>query len=180
MKDIRAAVVAIFLFTMLLLGLCLSVKPAKAAPAPPVPSITWGPPPARERIIEVVDKVKPASWRVGAAVSWLDRYTASDMRLVSRCSGKAYRCVTVRGGTVKGGPVGWSSGSTVVIDTNKARYGKYARWYRADKHRTWLLIHELGHQHGLKHGTGRHVMNPYVNRYKRVLTTGQKKALRSR
>jgi hypothetical protein len=160
--------------------------PARAVAAPvPAAAITidWGKPkvtPPAKRVIEVVDKVKPTAWRVSTAVNWLDKYTASDMRLVSKCSGKAYRCITVRQGKVKGAPVGWSQGSTITIDTGKAASKKYRGWYGKSSNRTWLVIHELGHQHGLKHGTGRHVMNEYVNRYKLVLTTGQKKALRSR
>jgi hypothetical protein len=145
-------------------------------------------PPAK-RVIEVVDTIKPTSWRVGTAVKWLDRYTASDMRLVAKCSGKAWHCITVRQGKVKNykdsqgrwmKPVGWSQGSTITIDTGKAMNSANKRWYRYDKNRTWLLVHEIGHQFGLKHGNGRHVMNPYVDRYKMVLTAGQKKALKKR
>lgn len=146
-------------------------------------SIDWGKATTTspsKRVIEVVDKIKPSAWRVGAAVTWLDRYTASDMRLVARCSGKTYKCVTVRQGKVKGSPVGYSKGSTITIDTGKANNSKYRAWFGKDKHRTWLLVHELGHQHGLKHSTGRNVMNEYVNRYKLVLTSGQRATLRKR
>jgi hypothetical protein len=147
--------------------------------APVALTIDWGKAkttPPNRRVIEVVDKIKPTAWRVGAAVKWLDRYTASDMRLVARCSGKAYRCVTVRQGKVDG-PVGWSDGATITVDTGKA-----ARldWYRLDSRRTWLLIHELGHQHGLGHSDGANLMNRYVNRYKLTLTSGQRAALRKR
>lgn len=146
-------------------------------------AIDWGKPETlapNRRVIEVVDKISPTAWRVGTAVNWLDRYTASDMRLVKKCTGKAYRCITVRQGKVKGKPVGWSQGATITIDTGKAKRGVYARWYRSDKNRTWLLIHELGHQHSLGHSTGRNVMNEYVNRYKKVLTSGQRATLRKR
>lgn len=160
-----------------------------AAPAPaaaatsPLAGINWSTPtttPPSKRVIEVVDKIAPTAWHVPAAVNWLDRYTASDMRLVARCSGKAYRCITIRQGKVKGGPVGWSQNSTITIDTGKAGRGVYRKYYRLDKHRTWLLIHELGHQHGLGHSKARNVMNPAPNRYKLVLTTSQKAHLRKR
>lgn len=137
-------------------------------------------PPPSQRVIEVVDKIKPTAWRVGAAVKWLDKYTASNMRLVSKCSGTAHRCITVKQGKVSGSPVGWSSGSTVTIDVNKAKTKKFHKWYKYDKHRTWLLVHELGHQFGLRHTTGSNVMNPYVNRYKMTTTASQRAHLRKR
>lgn len=158
-----------------------TVKPRGMAPV--AFSIDWGKAKTTspsKRVIEVVDKIKPSAWRVGAAVTWLDRYTASDMRLVARCSGKAYKCVTVRQGKVKGSAVGWSQGATITIDTGKAASAKYRNWFSKDARRTWLLIHELGHQHALGHSTGRNVMNEYVNRYKLVLTSGQRATLRKR
>lgn len=182
MTKISRPVVALLLFVALIVGLCSFTAPAKAASIIPVGWSTTVTPPAK-RVIEVVDKVKPTAWRISTAVNWLDRYTASDMRVVAKCSGKAYRCITIRQGRVKAktsGPVGWSQGSTITIDTAKAASKKYKRWYRYEKNRTWLLIHELGHQFGLGHGTGRHLMNEYVDRYKLVLTAGQKKHLRSR
>lgn len=150
--------------------------------APAGYSIDWGTPRVTspsKRVIEVVDKISPKAWRVSAAVNWLDRYTASDMRLVKKCSGKAYRCITVRAGKVNG-PVGWSQDSTVTIDTGKAKGGKYNRWYRYDKNRTWLLAHELGHQFGLDHSGSRNVMNEYVNRYTMTITSGQRRHLAKR
>jgi hypothetical protein len=186
MTKIRGPVAALFLITALIVGLCAFTAPADAAPVStgivPADWTVKVTPPAK-RVIEVVDKVKPTAWRISAAVNWLDRYTASDMRVVAKCSGKAYRCITIRQGRVKAktsGPVGWSQGSTITIDTTKAASKKYSRWYRYEKNRTWLTIHELGHQFGLGHGTGRHLMNEYVDRYKLVLTAGQKKHLRSR
>lgn len=168
------------ILTALAAVLALLVAPAPAQAASPI-TIDWPTTTApKDRVIEVVDKIKPTAWRVKTAVAWLDKYTASDMRVVSKCSGKAYRCITVKQGKVKGSPVGWSQGSTITIDTGKAASAKYKRWYRYDKARTWLLAHELGHQHGLGHGSGRHLMNPYVDRYKMTLTAGQKKALKSR
>jgi hypothetical protein len=181
MKNIRGPVAALVLITALLVGLCAFTAPAKAAPVPAAAvTIDWGKPTTtapKNRVIEVVDKIKPSAWRVGAAVTWLDRYTASDMRLVSKCSGKAFRCITIRTGKNKSSP-GYSSGNTITIDLK--RTGAMSRYYRYDKHRTWLLIHELGHQHNLGHSSGSNAMNQYVNRYRLALTASQKKALRSR
>ncbi len=177
MRPIRTTVIAV----AAAVAATLTSAPAQADPRQIEVTVRVVPP--AQRVIEVVDKIKPTSWKVKTAVNWLDRYTASDMRLVGKCSGKAYRCITIRQGRVgkkASGPVGWSQGSTITIDTGKAASKKYKRWYRYEKNRTWLLIHELGHQHGLGHGTGRHLMNPYVDRYKLVLTAGQKKALRAR
>lgn len=155
------------------------VRAAEVAPIkwPVAPTVTA----PKNRVIEVVDKIKPTAWRVSAAVTWLDRYTASDMRLVSRCSGRAYRCITVKAGKVTGSAaVGRSSGSTITIDTGKASTKRYREWYRYDRNRTTLLVHELGHQHGLAHSTGRNVMNPTVSRWRLVLTAGQRATLRKR
>ena len=169
-----------------LAGPLAAPAPAVAAPVAGIGGIDWSkaqPTPPSKRVIEVVDKISPREWRVSTAVNWLDRYTASDMRLVSRCSGKAYRCITVRQGRVgkwRSGAVGWSKNSTITIDTGKAKNSTYKRWYRYDSKRTWLLIHELAHQHGLGHSSGRNLMNPAVNRYKLVLTSSQKAHLRKR
>ena len=180
----------LMMIASLVAGLSAAPSPAAAAPTttPVAFAIDWskaGPPPPSKRVIEVVDRISPRAWRVSAAVNWLDRYTASDMRMVSRCSGKAYRCVTVRSGRVgawKSGPVGWSQGSTITIDTGKAMNSRYKRWYRYDSRRTWLLAHELGHQFALGHvgKNSRTLMNPYVNKGKLVLTSGQRAHLRKR
>jgi hypothetical protein len=178
MRLIRTSVIA--LITGFYLG---TPAPVQAAPVPTVMSIDWGKPTTpvpSKRVIEVVDRIAPAAWRVSAAVTWLDRYTASDMRLVKKCSGRAYKCVTVRQGKVKGSPVGYSQGSTITVDTGKAASGKYRAWFGKDKHRTWLLVHELGHQHALGHSAGANVMNEYVNRYRMILTSGQRATLRKR
>lgn len=183
MRRIRT--IAALAAAAVLAGPLAAPAPAVAAPTP-IAGIDWSkaqPPAPSKRVIEVVDKISPKAWRVSTAVNWLDRYTASDMRLVSRCSGKAYRCITVRQGRVgkkTSGPVGWSKGSTITIDTGKAASKKYRKWYRYDRNRTWLLIHEIGHQHALPHSGGRNLMNPYVTRYKLVLTSSQKAHLRKR
>lgn len=179
----RRIITTLALAAALLAGIVSAPSPA-AASAPVRAGITdwtWttpSPPPPSKRVIEVVDKIGPSSWRVSTAVNWLDKYTASDMRMVARCSGKAYRCITVRTGTNKTSP-GWSSGSTITIDLK--RTGKLSRYYRYDKYRTWLLAHELGHQFGLGHGKTRgNLMDQYVGRGSLKLTTSQRTHLRKR
>jgi hypothetical protein len=181
----RRIITTLALAAAVFAGIVSAPSPAAAAPVPTTRSwlttIDWskaGPPPPSKRVIEVVDKISPKSWRVSAAVNWLDKYTASDMRMVARCSGKAYRCITVRTGTNKTSP-GWSSGSTITIDLK--RTGKLSRYYRYDKYRTWLLAHELGHQFGLGHSKTRgNLMDQYVGRGSLKLTTSQRTHLRKR
>jgi len=167
-------------------GVLTSPPPAPAAPQPAtltVAGLGWSIPltpkavPARQRVIEVVDRAGSA-WLVGAAVDSVDRYTASDMRVVKKCTGRAYRCVTVKLGKVNG-PIGWSHGSTITIDAHKAmtRYRSY--YYRAGN-RGWLVAHELGHQFGLGHHGGHNLMNPDVRQKAMVLTTAQRKHLAKR
>lgn len=169
-----------FLTGLLVLTLLLWAVPAKAAsfgdgytvPAP------------RERVIEVVDAVKPSRWDVAGAAQWLDRYTASDMRVVKRCSGKAWRCITVKTGAVKGANVGWSSGSTITIDDAKAKRKTYRGCFTGQKRaavRTWLLAHELAHQFGLHHSArADNLMSPYCNRHGMRLTAAQRAHLKGR
>jgi len=175
-KYISGLVVALMLVVALVLGLFFVARPADAAPmvVSTISVAVVDRTPVDSRVIEVVDKVGPASWRVGTAVDWVDRYTTSDMRMVGRCSGRAYRCITVKTGKVNGDLVGWSQGSTITIDVKKANSKRYRVYYRWDKNRTWLLTHELGHQFGLSDSPGRDVMNRYVNRYRMVLTAGQR------
>lgn len=167
-------------------GVLTSPAPAPAANPTPelvVAGLGWSIPltpkvtPPRKRVIEVVDRAGSA-WLVGAAVDSVDRYTASDMRVVKKCTGRAYRCVTVKLGKVNG-PIGWSHGSTITIDAHKAmtRYRSY--YYRAGN-RGWLVAHELGHQFGLGHHGGHNLMNPDVRQKAMVLTTAQRKHLAKR
>lgn len=133
------------------------------------------PVPAADRVIEVVDRISPAAWKVAAASRWLDGRTTSRMVMVKRCSGKAYRCITVKSGRVAGKPIGYSSGSTITIDTGKAQRHRYTA-----KLRHWLLVHELGHQFGLTHSSGRNIMNPAESRQKMILTSAQRAHLKKR
>lgn len=168
-------------------GVLTSSPPAPARAAVPptltVAGIGWSIPltpkavAPSKRVIEVVDRAGSA-WLVGAAVDSVDRYTASDMRVVKKCTGRAYRCVTVKLGKVNG-PIGWSHGSTITIDAHKAmtRYRSY--YYRAGN-RGWLVAHELGHQFGLGHHGGHNLMNPDVRQKAMVLTASQRRHLAKR
>lgn len=159
------------------------VPPALPEPEPPAgpPVFTPVQPPAPgARVIEVVDQISPSAWRVSAAVTWLDGYTTSKTRMVSKCSGTAYRCVTFRQGTVSGDSVGWSSGYTITIDVTKANSSRYRPYYSQDSYRTWLLTHEFGHQFALPHRSDRNLMNPVVTKGALVLNSGQKTHLRAR
>jgi hypothetical protein len=145
----------------------------------PIANYEWNliPAPA-ERVTEIKGAV--SGWPVGAAVTWLDRYTASDMKRVKRCSGKAYRCITIRSGKVSGGAVGRIGNGVITIDTAKAASSKYRGHYRSQATRKWLVAHELGHAFGLKHGRGANLMNPTAGAGKLKLTTAQKHHLKGR
>lgn len=132
---------------------------------------------SKARVIEVVDAIPGNRWKVAKAVRWLDAYTASRARVVKKCTGTAFRCIRVQEGPVSG-PIGRSRGTVVTIDTERAESRAFKRWYGEDRHRTWLLVHELGHQFGLGHSTGGNVMNPAVNRYRMKLTSRQRAHLR--
>lgn len=165
--------------TALALGSCGTPAPAAPKAAPVTAVSDWSMPrvtPAAQRRIEVVDRIAPTTWRVGAAAEWLDRYTASNMVVVARCSGKAYRCVTVRGGKLPGNLVGWAKGNTITIDTVKVARSPY----RSATYRQRLLAHELAHTFGLHHAGGRNLMATTVDRMHLTLTAGQRAHLRTR
>ena len=154
---------------------------AKAAEVATVPvSFTWPKPivtPVNKRVIEVVDKVKPSKWNVGQAMNWLDRYTGSDMRLVGKCSGRAWRCITVRGGKLPGSYLGYTSGNTITIDTAKVdRHG-----YRSNYSRERILAHEFGHANGYGHShSGYNLMRPVISKVRLYLTPSQRRFFAAR
>jgi hypothetical protein len=130
-------------------------------------------------LVEVVNKLP--GWDVEKAVGFMDGYTASRVKFVARCSGKAWKCLTIRKGTVKGAPVGWRSGSTITIDVAKAkRYG----FAGSKQFRRYLVAHEVGHFYGLGHAGGWNLMNPnskYRGKYLPLkLNAAQVKALSSK
>jgi hypothetical protein len=139
---------------------------------PPTPQVT----PAAQRRIEVVDRLVPAKWRVGVAAEWLDRYTASNMVTVARCSGRAWKCVTVRAGKLPGNQLAVATSETITVDTAKVdRHG-----YRSDGARKRILAHELAHTFGVGHSSGRNLMATTLNRVTLKLTAGQRAYLRTR
>lgn len=108
-----------------------------------------------DRVVEVVNRLP--GWYVRQSVGFVDRYTASRVRFVAKCSGKSWRCLTIRSGKVSGAPVGWRKGSTITIDTAKAkRYG----FAGSKQFRRYMVAHEVGHFYGLGHEDGRNTMNP--------------------
>lgn len=142
----------------------------------------WRPtfPRVSDRVIEVRNRIPAGQrgrWNIKAAERWLDDATLSEMKVVSRCSGKAYRCITVRAGRVSGASVGWAERGVITIDTGKA--ARRAE-YRSASVRKWLLVHELAHTFGLKHAAGRHVMNPTPGPGRLVLTKAQRTYLAAR
>lgn len=185
-KLLTGPAMALILVVAFVVGLCAFAYPADAAPvaAPAsvraVTTIDWskGQSPVRGRTIEIVDKVGPSKYRVSQAVEWLDHYTGSDMKTVSRCSGKAYRCITIRGGALKGAPLAMSYGgkNLIVIDTAKVD----RRGYWSDASRKKIMAHELAHQFGLRHAGGNNLMATNINRVTMTLTSGQRSHLYTR
>jgi hypothetical protein len=170
----------------LALGLVASCgTPAPAVAAAPVPaafSISWGTvtpttTPASKRRIEVVDQLKPSKWRVSQAAEWLDRYTASNMVTVGRCSGHAWKCVYVRGGKLPGNWLAVTRGNTITVD-----YGKVdRRGYRSNYSRERILAHELFHTFAPRYGhshSGRNLMRTTMGATRLYLTSGQRGILR--
>lgn len=177
-------VLAVFGTTVLALGSCTTPAPAAAKVAPPPAVIDWPAlptptvTPAAQRRIEIVDQIIPATWKVGAAAEWLDRYTASDMVVVARCSGTAWKCVTVKGGKLPGSALAMAGvgGDWITVDTAKVD----RRGYRSDSARKRILAHELAHTFGVGHSSGRNLMATTLGRVSLKLTAGQRAYLRAR
>lgn len=179
------SLVGLLASTTLVVGSCGTPAPAAlfVAPAPITSPVTadWSNPvprvkPVSQRRIEIVDRLKPAEWRIGVAAEWLDRYTASNMVVVARCSGTAWKCVTVRGGKLKGNALAVANSRTVTVDTAKVnRLG-----YRSVSARKKILAHELGHTFGLGHARGRNLMATTIQSVSFTLTSRQKAYLRAR
>lgn len=163
MSRIRSALVLVAALLSILAGSFLAVTPlaAQANETPAflktdsstaawaVTQITFTPKtvPASQRRIEVVDQLKPSKWHVSQAVEWVDRYTASNMVTVSRCSGRAWKCVYIRGGKLGGNVLALTKGNTITVD-----YGKVdRRGYRSNYSRERILAHEIVHTFGYGH-----------------------------
>lgn len=118
------------------------VAPTPAAAAAPVFN-------TKPNVVEVVNKL-PRDWPVKESVAFIDRYTGSKMKLVSRCSGNARRCITIKQGRLKN-TAGWSKGSTITIDVYRTKHIRGWKGYYGKATKRWLVAHELGHQRGLSH-----------------------------
>lgn len=178
---------------MTTLALALAVLASCASPAPattpqtiPAPvsaafSISWGTvtptvTPAGKRRIEVVDQLKPTKWKVSQAAEWLDRYTASNMVTVSKCSGRAWKCVYVRGGKLGGNVLALTQGNRITVDTAKVdRHG-----YRSNLSREKILAHELAHSFGIVKHTNYTVMAAAIGKTRLSLNSTQRAFLRKR
>lgn len=178
---IRKVMVALATAVALAVFSC-APSPAKAAPVASAPVLTgwsWTPKvtPASQRRIEVVDQLKPSKWRVSQAAEWLDLYTASNMVTVSRCSGRAWKCVYVRGGKLPGNWLAVTRGNTITVD-----YGKVdRRGYRSNLCREEILAHELFHTFAPGYGhshSGRNLMRTTMGATSLYLTSGQRAILR--
>lgn len=110
-----------------------------------------------------------SSWDVRRAIEDVDFWTGSDLRLVSRCSGK-WKCISIRNGRVSGwktGPIAWSHACKwaamrcyITVDTDKARrVGQFGPWTKR-----WLIRHEVAHTRYLGH---RHTCDSTMWEYRR-------------
>lgn len=150
-------------------------EPLRTVPAAEwsIPSTPQAPKPSA-RTIEIVNHLS-SSWDVKGGVKFVDQYTASKTKFVTKCSGKAYRCITFRSGNTPGTNLGWSSGSTITVDPAMLKYVANSATMRR-----WIVSHELGHQYGLGHSSGNNFMRQYKNgRPKYVATAAQKNYLHS-
>ena len=151
---------------------------ATVTPVAVTSSITWTPTvtPASKRRIEVVDQLKPSKWKVSQAAEWLDRYTASNMVTVSRCSARAWKCVYVRGGKLPGNILALTQGNRITVD-----YGKVDRHgYRSNLRREEILAHELFHTFAPGYGhsrSGYNLMRATMSKSRLYLTPGQRRIL---
>lgn len=143
-----------------------------------VSSISWTPKvtPASQRRIEVVDQLKPTKWKVSQAAEWVDRYTASNMVTVSRCSGRAWKCVYVRGGKLGSNWLAVTRGNVITVDTAKVD----RKGYRSNYSRERILAHEIVHTFGYKHGPRHTLMAPSIGSTRLYLNASQRKYLRAR
>jgi hypothetical protein len=163
------------------LGTPTAAEATTPAPVPAAFSISWGTvtptvTPAGKRRIEVVDQLKPTKWRVSQAAEWLDKYTASNMVTVSRCSGHAWKCVYVRGGKLGGNVLALTQGNRITVDTAKVdRHG-----YRSNLSREKILAHELAHSFGIVKHTNYTVMAAAIGKTRLSLNSTQRAFLRKR
>lgn len=107
--------------------------------------------------VQIINRL-PSSWDVRGAVSFVDRYTASKMVFVSRCTSK-FKCIYLKTGHLSGNRIARSDNShTITVDVWRAsKTGQFNSTTRR-----WLIAHEFGHQYGLGHSTSCHnTMYPY-------------------
>jgi hypothetical protein len=98
------------------------------------------------------------------------------MVVVARCSGRAWKCVTVRGGKLSGNTLAQADSRTVTVDTAKVK----RRGLNSAGTRKKILVHELAHTFGLGHSSGRNLMATTIQRVSLKLTGTQRAYLRAR